>query len=157
MVNPSAAQVLEVVHTRAPELLAATDTDAATRLSQGAWWGGALASLVLAAVWLLLALKDPSTTYHLAPLLVAVAWPLTRRWRTRSALPARSALGAATGGAAVALGTTALLASQHALTGPTLSGSGDALIETLIAIVVGAAIGGAPAAVGHRPHSVPEG
>jgi hypothetical protein len=35
---------------------------------------------------------------------------------------------------------------RHALTGPTLVGSGSALAETLIAIAIGAGIGGALAA-----------
>jgi hypothetical protein len=38
---------------------------------------GLFASLVIGAVWMLLALWHPTMTYHLGPALVAAAWPLT--------------------------------------------------------------------------------
>jgi glutaredoxin len=150
MVNPTAVQVLDAVRTQAPELLDEVDDDAATRLAQAAWWGGAVLSVAAALVWFLLATTHPGTTYHVAPVLVAAAWPITRRWHTRAALSGRAAAATALGGAAVGLAATALLAVRHAMSGPTLTGSGTALTETLVAVAVGTVVGGVLAVVGRR-------
>ncbi|GAB3394184.1 glutaredoxin family protein [Amycolatopsis echigonensis] len=150
MVNPTAGQVLDAVRAQAPELLDEVDGDAVTRLAQGAWWGGAVLSVVVAVAWFLLATAHPATTYHFAPMLVAAAWPVTRRWRTRTVLPGRVAVRTALGGATVAMVITALLAVRHALAGPTLLGTGGALTETLIAVAMGAVFGGVLAVTGRR-------
>lgn len=142
MVNPSATQVLQAVRSRAPGLLDGIDHQVADRVAHGGWWSGALPALLVAAVWVGLAVTHPTTTYHLAPLLVAAAWPLGRRWRAGAALPITGALAAAAGSVVVALATTLVLGAWHSLAGPTLFGPGNAVTETLIAIVVGAGLGG---------------
>ena len=83
-----------------------------------------MARVVAAAAWLVLAGPHPHVTYHLPPLLVAGAWPL--------------ALRRLAGGPAIALASTALLAAMNALAGPTLTGTGSALAETLITVGIGA-------------------
>lgn len=154
MVNPSATQVLQAVRMRAPDLLDGIDHQAADRAAHGRWWSGALLALLVAVVWFGLATTHSATTYHLAPLLVAAAWPLGRRWRAGSALPLTGALVPATGGALIALATTLVLAVRHALVGPTLAGPGSALAETLIAVIVGAGLGLLVATWGRRRPSV---
>lgn len=150
MVNPTAGQVLDAVRVQAPELLDQVDGDAVTRVVRGAWWGGAVPSVVAAIAWFLLATAHPATTYHFAPVLVAAAWPVARRWRTRAALPGRVAVGTALCATVMGAAVTALLAVRHALAGPTLLGVGGALTETLVGVVVGAILGGVLAVTGHR-------
>jgi glutaredoxin-like protein len=150
MVNPTALQVLHVVREQAPELLDAVNEDAVRRLARGSWWSAALVSAVAATVWFLLATGHPTTTYHFAPLLVAAAWPITHRWRSREALAPFTVLATAAGGIGVASATTALLAARHALAGPTVTGSANAVVETFSAIAAGAVVGGVMAAVGRR-------
>jgi glutaredoxin len=157
MVNPSAAQVLQAVRTRAPGLLDGIDHQAADRAGRGRWWSGALLALLVAVVWFGLATTHPATTYHVAPLLVAAAWPLGRRWRAGSALPLTGALVPVAGGALVALATTLVLTVRHALVGPTLLGPGSALAETLIATVVGAGLGLLAGTRGRRTSASNEG
>lgn len=89
----------------------------------------------MAALWMILALLSPTTTYHFAPLAVALAWPaythfgvVRARW-----LPGLMAAG----GAAVLVAlATAVLAGSDALRGPTLLGT-DALAESAITGVAG--------------------
>lgn len=134
MVNPSATEVLRAVRATAPSLLAGIDPDAATRVARGRSWGGVLLALVMAVVWFGPATAHPATTYHVAPLLVAAVWPLERRWRAGVALPIRAALTAAAGSTAVALATMLVLVLRHAVAAP-------GLVETLIAIGLGAGLG----------------
>lgn len=107
----------------------------------GARHAGLLTSAALAVVWLLLARIHPETTYHLAPLLVAASWGGARRWVDRAPAPPRRGLAAAAGGGTVGLVTTVELAWINALEGPVLWGSGSALTETLVLLVLGAALG----------------
>jgi glutathione S-transferase len=103
-------QVLDAVRAQAPELLDKVDDGAATRLAQGTWWGGAVLSVAVVLAWFLLATAHPGKTYHVAPVLVAAAWPITRRWRTRVPLPCRAAAATALG-ATVGLAASAVLAN----------------------------------------------
>ncbi len=106
-----------------------------------ATWTGAATSAVLGVVWLVLAVLNPETTYHLAPLLVAAAWPVVFRLRAgpRPGMPGRVV--AVAGGTAIAAVVAAVLSVLDALRGPTLTGTGDALTETAIAVAVGAVAG----------------
>jgi glutaredoxin len=150
LVNPSAARVVATIGTHAPHLLAAP-TDPPARRGAVRWPTGALTALVAAGCWLLLALSQPHTTFHLAPGVVAAVWPLADRWRGRAASGHPSAL-AAVGGAGIALAATAVLAARHALSGPTLLSSDSGLVETLVAIAAGAIGGGLAAARRHPTH-----
>ena len=90
----------------------------------------ALAGLALAGIWVALATWQPTTTWHLAPLLVVWAPPWVAVHR------AQSRCGWVVTGAVLALFTTGMLHAADLLRGPTLVGP-DATIEALIATVAG--------------------
>jgi hypothetical protein len=88
---------------------------------------------------MILALRSPTLTYHLAPTLAAGAWPVVARVRSgRASVGAGVRAGA--GGLLVAGGATLALWQMEALRGPVLIG-GTAPIEAAIAAVVGATWG----------------
>lgn len=96
-------------------------------------------TLVLSAGWVLLALSQPATTYHFAPT-VAATWPIAQRLRPgRRLRPLRLGITSG-GGAVIALGVTAILASVGALSGPTFFTQG-ALGETAAMVGAGVLIG----------------
>ena len=98
-----------------------------------------LAAVAVTTVWTVLALRHPTVTYHLAPLLVAAAWPGVAR-ATRGRATMAVGLRAAGGGLLVAVLATAELRALGALRGPALIG-GSATTEALLGAVVGAAWG----------------
>lgn len=102
---------------------------------------GLLAASTVALVWVTLALRQPDTTYHFAPILVAASWGGARRWVDASSSARAVGLAAAGGGTLVAVITAAELAWLGALDGPTLWGPDGALVETLAFAVAGAALG----------------
>lgn len=98
-----------------------------------------LAAVTVTTVWTGLALRHPTLTYHLAPVLAAAAWPLVARairGRTSAAVGVRTA----GGGLLVATLATAELHTLDALRGPALIG-GSATTEALLGAVAGAAWG----------------
>ncbi|MEO5779294.1 MULTISPECIES: hypothetical protein [Arthrobacter] len=102
---------------------------------------GASVSAALAVLWLVLALLNPETTYHLAPVLVAAGWPVVYRLRAGGRRPVMLRTLAVAGGAGTALLVTGVLGALGALRGPTLTGTGNALAETIIAIAAGVVAG----------------
>lgn len=92
-------------------------------------WRAATGTLLVAAVWALLAGRRPDTTYHFAPALVAWAYPYLRLSATPTGR--RQALAAVAGGAAAAVIMTFALNALGWLEGPVLFG-GDALGESLL-------------------------
>lgn len=134
MVNPSIGEVTAAVRAEAPDLLAAASG------RRWSWYSPAV-TVGFAALWAVLALRSPTVTYHLAPLLVAAAWPLTHRLVLGEPARARVAAGTALAGLVLALATTGLLVAANALAGPDLAGGGNAFAETLVAVGVGAAVG----------------
>lgn len=102
---------------------------------------GLLAASAVALVWVALALRQPDTTYHFAPIIVAASWGAARRWVDASPGSRTAGLTAAGGGGAIALITAAELAWLGALDGPTLWGTSGALAETLAFAAAGAALG----------------
>jgi hypothetical protein len=110
--------------------------------------GPVLVSVTFSVLWLGLALRAPTTTYHLVPAVVAASWPLTaRRLRGQLSLPA--AIRAGFGGLVVAAATTIELAGLDALRGPALVG-GSATAESALVAVAGAGWA-VRATVGSRP------
>jgi glutaredoxin len=134
LVNPSMGQVWAAVRRHDPAL-------AAEAVPTTPRWQPAVAVLGSALLWVLLAARTPTTTYHLAPLLVAAAAPLTRRWLTGTPVPVRTATALAAAGLAATLVTTAALAGQGMLVGPDLTGVGSPVMETVLLAVVGAVAG----------------
>ena len=102
---------------------------------------GGGATLVVVAVWTVLAAWRPDVTYHLAPVFAGAAWPVALRRRG----PLRVASFDAGRGAVAAAMLTALaslvLWSLGLLDGPTFWNDGPAIVETLPAIAIGA-VGG---------------
>lgn len=99
-------------------------------LRRGAPW---LSSVAVAGVWVVLALRSPTVTYHLVPGLAAAVWPLVARIRSGPA-SVTTAARAAAGGLGVALVATAVLAAAGALDGPTLVGGSGAVEAVLVAV-----------------------
>jgi hypothetical protein len=99
--------------------------------------GPVLVSVAFSVLWLGLALRSPTTTYHLVPAAVAASWPLTAR-RLRGPLSLSAALRAGAGGLVVAAATTIELAGLDALRGPALVG-GSAAVESSLVAVAGTA------------------
>ncbi len=130
--------------------MAELDIAAPRSLARAATWSGAVAAL-----WVVLAIARPETTFHLAPLLAAAAGPAVLRFDGGTALPFRQAAAATAIATAIASGTTILLAVVDALEGPALVG-GSALGESLLAVASGSALGlvvglsGRIGASGHR-------
>jgi hypothetical protein len=91
----------------------------------------------LAAVWLVAAAVRPTSTYHLAPLLVAGSIPAIAAVRSWAGLANATTLGAA-----LAVGVSLAIGVFDLLRGPTLLPYGGALAESLTFAVVGA-LGGA--------------
>jgi hypothetical protein len=98
-------------------------------------------SLALALGWLLLSWWHPTTTYHLGPPLVALAWPVLGRARVRHQLEPRAAGAAAFGGVVVALLAIGVAAAAQLLDGPTLIGRGNAAVEGVALTLVAGLLG----------------
>lgn len=94
-------------------------------------------SVFLAVVWAAGAALQPTSTYHLAPLLVAGLLPGVAGAATRATL-----IGTTAAGAILAMGTGVALAAGDLLRGPTLLPFGGALAEAITFAAIGA-VGGA--------------
>jgi hypothetical protein len=100
---------------------------------------GALLTGLVCVVWILLANRSPSLTYHFAPLIAAVLWPLSLRSRGRRIL--RDAANGAAGAAALVLVASLGLHLTDRMTGPTFIDRGAALAEAILFLMIGAAFG----------------
>ena len=89
-------------------------------------------------LWAVLAAIQPSTTYHLAPLLVAVIVPVVYRMQGRSR---STGIWLALAGVGWAVTATSLLAVSGLLEGPSLLPFGGAFLESLVAAGAGGAVG----------------
>lgn len=104
-------------------------------------FAGPAGSVVLAAIWVMLTFWRPTATFHVAPLLVAVAWPYATRVKNGRAVAGRAAATPVLGGAAVSLLTTVGLAAAGRLDGPTFWGTPGAALESVAMTLLGAALG----------------
>jgi len=143
LVNPSVPQVLDAIRAVVPDYQPAPTATAprlggiGTKISPGLTW-----TLAVAVVWSLLVAWRPTTTWHLAPLILASAWPWVVGEDTTPRDPGarRRILLAGGAGLAAALALTGVLSSWGRLAGPTWTGSGNPLVEALLLSVGGAAI-----------------
>ncbi len=103
-------------------------------------WEGAAVAAVVAVGWLLLALNQPTTTYHFAPLVLVIAPVALMRMRVNRSLPWRSVLTGTGIGAVLALVAAGILFASHALRGPGLVADIGPVAEIFIAIILGMAI-----------------
>ncbi|MDX2342619.1 MAG: hypothetical protein QNL12_02275 [Acidimicrobiia bacterium] len=99
---------------------------------------GVLTAGLLAAVWAIAAFAQPSSTYHLAPILIAGAVPILSR---RHGARFRRFMLAALAGSLMASTAAVALSAFDLLRGPSLLPYGGALAEALTFASVGAAIG----------------
>jgi hypothetical protein len=103
-------------------------------------WAGVIVATALAASWVVLAVINPTTTYHFDPLLVVIAPVAVTRLRSSGSLTWRT-VAAGTGiGVGVAVSSTLLLDGVNALRGPSLFGSISPAVEAMIAILLGIAV-----------------
>ena len=101
---------------------------------------GALGTAVISVAWIVLALWRPTVTYHLAPFLVAGAWPfLLRNGPVRVANV--DAMRGAVAAFFVAIAAALVLVAADAMRGPTLWDQGHAMIEVVPIAAIGAATG----------------
>ncbi|ANH39602.1 Glutaredoxin [Nocardioides dokdonensis FR1436] len=142
LVNPSVRQVVAAIRAVDPEHqpdppAAAAHRGGNARVSPGLTW-----TLVVALVWSVLVAWRPTTTWHLAPLILAAAWPWVVSQDTISGDPSarRRIMLAGGSGLAAALALTGLLSSAGRLEGATWTGSGDSIVEALLLSAGGAAI-----------------
>lgn len=142
LVNPRLHQVVAVVREQFPD-------DAAHLLGSSGevppapvWREGALAGAVVAVLWVLLAVWQPDTQWHLAPFLAAAAppWLLARRDElTHSTLVLVRRVAMAS--SVVVLGLAGVLWAAGLLRGPVITGGGPAVVESLVLAVLGPAGG----------------
>ena len=109
------------------------------------------AAVLIAVIWIVMAMINPTTTYHLSPVLVAAAPSVVLRMSVAGRAPWRQITLAAVTGAAVAALATMVLVFANALRGPVLTADfatpglgaiqGSALDETMIALVLGMVLG----------------
>lgn len=113
-----------------------TDPERVDRRDHGR---GAAATAVVIVAWVLLALWRPTSTFHFAPLVAAGAWPfLLRRGPLRVSVIDAGRAAATAGVFVVVVGIGLHLLDL--LRGPTLWGSGAAVVEVPLAAVSGAAV-----------------
>ncbi len=155
MVNPRAPQVVDAVRTEAPGLLDTIDKETLAKAAAGPWHAGLGLAALFLGLWLLLALGNPETPYHLASAVVAAAWPVGRRLRVGRALPVIPALTTALGGGLVALIGTAVLTVGDAPMEPAMSGSLTGLGETLVGVALGTLTGAVAAVIGRHARARP--
>jgi hypothetical protein len=108
-------------------------------LTQPTQLRGALLTSAVCLIWVGLAVRSPSLTYHFAPLIAGVLWPLSLRSDGR-----RSTRDAWTAGAAAAALVSVTSIGLHLvdkLEGPTFWNEGPPLTEAVIFAVIAAAFG----------------
>jgi hypothetical protein len=98
----------------------------------------AVATVGLSLVWIIAAALRPTSTYHLAPILIAGVVPVLVRRPERSAAFLATSAGA---GAAIAAAASLALTGLDLLRGPTLLPYGGAFAEALTFTLLGA-VGG---------------
>lgn len=145
LVNPSVRQVVAAIKAADPDYRpdSAPATGRAGRADTGKFLGAGLTwTMVVAVAWSVLVAWRPTTTWHLAPLILAATWPWVVGQDTSPGDPSarRRILLAGGAGLSVALALTGMLAASGRLDGPTWTGSGNPVTEALLLSVGGAAI-----------------
>lgn len=145
LVNPSVAQVMAAIRSEDPDYRptprpAPVRTKALARVSSldpGLVW-----TLLVAVAWVVLVAWRPTTTWHLAPLLTAGAWPWVVGQDSSANDPAarRRILVAGAGGLLAAAGLTTALALAGGLAGPTWTGAGTPVAEAFVLTGLGALV-----------------
>ncbi len=145
LVNPSVDQVVAAIRADAPgyqpsppqRTLRAEGSGVRSSPSAGLGW-----TLVVAVVWILLVAWRPTTTWHLAPLLMAAAWPWVVGQDLSASDPTarRGVLIAGARGLVAGSALTAILAFAGRLEGPTWTGGGTPVVEAFLLAGAGALV-----------------
>ena len=107
------------------------------------WSVGVWAPIAATVFWVVLAVRTPTNTFHFAPTVVAVVWPLLRRVDARDPLPSAEARLVAGAGTALAIAVGSALAFSGNLDGPALWGASDGVLDDpLFEVIVFALVGG---------------
>lgn len=134
LVNPTAYDVARTAELDAAVVERTRGTVRNRGLPAGLLW-----LVAAAALWILLVNRDPTTTFHLAPLVVVLAWPLANR--LRGSIDRTELTLALLAGTAVTAGLITILQATDRLAGPTLIGT-EVWHEAIVLTVVAVAIGG---------------
>ena len=145
LVNPSVRQVLAAIEAADPDYgpQSAPAAGRAGGTGTGRFLGaGLIWTIVVSVVWSVLVAWRPTTTWHLAPLILAAAWPWVVGQDTSPRDPSarRRILLAGGGGLAAALALAGTFSATGRLDGPTWTGSGTPVVEALLLSVTGAAV-----------------
>ena len=97
-------------------------------------------SVAVTVGWIALAAWRPTVTYHLAPVLIAGVWPYRLR-RGPLRVASTDAARAAAFGASLAVVAGLVIWAADLMNGPTLWGSGHAVLELAPAAAIGAVAG----------------
>lgn len=145
LVNPSVDQVVAAIRADDPDFqltppgrtFRAVASRVRSSRSTGLVW-----TLVVAVMWILLVAWRPTTTWHLAPLLMAAAWPWVVGQDLSASDPTarRGVLIAGAGGLAAGSALTATLAFAGRLDGPTWTGAGTPVVEAFLLTGAGALV-----------------
>lgn len=96
-------------------------------------------TVVATTLWVALAIRTPTNTYHFAPIIAAASWPIVDRGGVRPTTR-HSIVVAGLSTTIVLVAGLALWASDR-LQGPTLWGSGTSIGETVIFAILGGIVG----------------
>lgn len=136
LLNPSVAQVRAALQAEFPDDPLLSAGPGRRPASPGALWAAGV--LV---VWVLLCMWRPTTTWHLAPTVLAAAWPWVAGQDVRSG-DRRAAVrigGAGLAGVALVAAATFALAAAGLLRGPVLGAFTTVVTESLVLGAAGAA------------------
>lgn len=97
------------------------------------------ATVLTGILWVALAIRTPTNTFHFAPIIVAAAWPLVAR--DSQARTTRQAIATASASTALALGIGLALWATDRLRGPTLWNDGPTTTEIVLFSLLGGTIG----------------
>ena len=98
-------------------------------------------SVALAGLWVVVALIRPTSTFHLAPLLIAAAPPVLFTLDGDNRADWATVLRLAAGGIALALAATFAVSVLGAMQGPPFEGFSGPLVEAVVLTAVGTAAG----------------
>ena len=102
---------------------------------------GVVATAAVSALWILLVVLRPGTTFHFAPLIAAGVAPTSARMAARERLARREAAIVSIVGTAVVLAVTTALVATGRLSGPTLWAPLSTPTETIVLAALGGSWG----------------
>jgi hypothetical protein len=108
-------------------------------LSSPTQFRGALLTSLVCVIWAALAIRSPTLTYHFAPIIAGVLWPLSLR--TAGRRTAHDAWSGGAGAAVLVVVSAAVLHFGGWLEGPTFWNEGPSISEAVLFGLAGAMLG----------------